>query len=82
MYSISIVLVASLRLFIRITDVNNSEGNMLLWHIENSSEVLPHSLLRICAAPDCAKSEVSRTEEDILYRSRAILYPIVGQGLW
>ena len=77
MHSLSIILIAGLRCFFRISDVNYTKRYMAVGKSETFLEIALYSTLRICAAPYCAKTEINSSQEDVLYRRRAILYPIL-----
>ena len=61
MNSLGIVLIAGLRHLFGISDVNYAERYMSVGKSETFLEIALHSLLRICSAPYCAKTEINRS---------------------
>ena len=80
MDTLGVVLIARLGSLRGISHVNDAEGNDMLGQLKHSLKVIPYSLLRICAAPHSAKSEIDRAKKDVLDSRRAVLYPIFGDG--
>ena len=81
MNSLRIVLVAGLWSLSRITDMNDSERNMILGHTECLLQISEHSLMRICAAPYGAESEVGSAKKNVLYSCGAVLNPIISNRI-
>ena len=81
MNSIGIVLIARLGMLIGIANVNYAKRDMMLGKIKAFLKINAYSLLRISAAPHSSKSKVYRAQKNVLYRGRAILYPILRKWL-
>ena len=79
MNSFFIILVARLGYFLGVANVYDSKWNVVRGHLEYRLEVILYPSLRICTAPNCAKTEVGGTKEHILYRRGAILNPKFGR---
>ena len=81
MNALGIVLIARLGSLCGITNVNDTERMMILGHLQRFLKIAFNSLVRICSAPNSAKSEVGSAKEYILYSGRAILNPIFRNRL-